>query len=155
MTKTICLLVLLAAATAVTAQTYKWKDASGATQYSDTPPPSNARDVQQLRKAGTPVPSAPSTTGGATQSKSVADAEAEFRKRMAAREEADAKQAKAQEDEQTRVRHCDQAKAQLSALESGNRVARYLPSGERVALDDAEREQAKIEAQKAVQTWCK
>ena len=154
MPKTICLLVLLAAAATVAAQTYKWKDASGATQYSDTPPPSNARDVQQLRKAGTPVPSAPSA-GTAPQSKSTADAEAEFRKRMAAREEAEAKQAKAQEDEQTRVRHCDQSKAQLSALESGNRVARYLPSGERVALDDSEREQAKAEAQKAVQTWCK
>ena len=85
----------------------------------------------------------------------MADAEAEFRKRLTARQDAEAKQAKEREEEQMRARNCDQAKTHLAALESGNRVARYLPSGERVALDDAEREQAKVEAQKAIQTWCK
>ena len=153
MTKTICLLVLLAAAASGAAQTYKWRDANGAIQYSDSPPPGNARDVQQLRKTPGAPSSAPAASGAA-QSKPVADAEAEFRKRMSAREEAEAKQAKARADEETRVRHCEQAKSHLSALESGNRVARYLPSGERVALDDNEREQAKAEARKAIQTWC-
>jgi hypothetical protein len=153
MPKTIFLLVLLTAAATGAAQTYKWKDSTGAIQYSDSPPPANARDVQQLRR--TPgAPAAPAASG-AQPSKPVADAEAEFRKRMAAREEAEAKQAKAREDEETRVRHCEQAKAHLQAIDSGNRVARYLPSGERVALDDNEREQAKVEAQKAIETWCK
>jgi hypothetical protein len=153
MSKTICLLVLLAAAASLSAQTYKWRDASGTVQYSDTPPPSNAKDVQQLRKTApvTPTPAA----AGTSQPKPVADPEAEFRKRMAARQDAEAKQAKAQEDEATRVRHCEQAQAQLSALDSGNRVARYTATGERVALDDAERDQARAEAQKAIQTWCK
>ena len=72
-----------------------------------------------------------------------------------ARQDADVKQAKAQEEEEMRARNCDQAKTHLAALESGNRVARYLPSGERVSLDDSERETAKVEAQKAIQTWCK
>ena len=152
MSKTICLLVLLAAAATLSAQTYKWKDASGTTQYSDTPPPPGARDVQQMRKV--PLSSAPAAAG-TTQTKPAADAEAEFRKRMAARQDADAKQAKAQEEEEMRARNCEQAKNHLAALESGNRVARYLPSGERVALDDSERETAKVEAQKAVQSWCK
>ena len=152
MSKNICLLVLLASVATVSAQTYKWKDASGTTQYSDTPPPAGARDVQQMRKV--PASPAPAATG-ATQTKPVADAEAEFRKRLTARQDAEAKQAKEREVEQMRARNCDQAKTHLAALESGNRVARYLPSGERVALDDAEREQAKVEAQKAIQTWCK
>ena len=152
MSKTIGLLVLLAAVATVSAQTYKWKDASGTTQYSDTPPPPGARDIQQMRKVpASPAPAAATTT----QAKPVADAEAEFRKRLAARQDEEAKQAKAQEEEQMRARNCDQAKTHLAALESGNRVARYLPSGERVALDDSERDQAKVEAQKAIQTWCK
>ena len=152
MSKAICLLVLLAAVATVSAQTYKWKDASGTVQYSDSPPPPGAKDVQQMRKV--PAPSAPAATG-TTQAKPVADAEAEFRKRMAARQDAEAKQAKAQEEEQNRARNCELAKTQLAAIESGNRVARYLPSGERVALDDSEREQAKVEAQRSIQTWCK
>ena len=152
MSKTICLLVLLAAVATVSAQTYKWKDANGTVQYSDTPPPAGARDVQQMRKGvASTVPSA----AGTTQPKPVTDAEAEFRKRLAARQDAEAKQAKAQEEEEMRARNCDQAKTHLAALESGNRVARYLPSGERVSLDDSERETAKVEAQKAIQTWCK
>ena len=153
MPKTICLLVLLAAAGSLSAQTYKWKDPSGTVQYSDSPPPANARDVQQLRKT-TGATSAPATAA-TPQPKPVTDAEAEFRKRMAARQDAEAKQAKAQEDEQVRARNCEQAKTHLAALESGNRVARYTDSGERVSLDDAEREKAKIDAQKAIQLWCK
>ena len=153
MPKTICLLVLLAAVATVSAQTYKWRDASGTVQYSDTPPPPGARDVQQLRKA-TAVPTAPAGVAPA-QAKPASDPEADFQKRLAAKRDADAKQAKAQEDEQVRARHCDQAKAQLTALESGVRVARFNDQGERISLDDDERERAKAEAQKAVQTWCK
>ena len=152
MPKTVCLLVLLAAAATVTAQTYKWRDASGTIQYSDSPPPSNAKDVQQLRRApSAPAPSATSTS----QAKPPVDAEAEFRKRMTARQEAEAKQAKAQEDEEARARNCERAKLQLAALESGNRMARYTEAGERITLDDADREAGKAEAQKAIQVWCK
>lgn len=153
MLKTICLLALVAAVATVSAQTYKWRDASGTVQYSDTPPPSNAKDVQQLRKASaTPSSSAPAATA---QPKAPSDPDAEFRKRLTAKQDAEAKQAKAQEEEQTRARHCDQAKAQLTALESGVRMARLNERGERIALGDDEREQAKAEAQKAVETWCK
>ena len=72
-----------------------------------------------------------------------------------AQREADAKQAKAQEDEQVRMRHCEQARSHLAALESGGRLTRYNDKGERIVLDDAGRDEARAEAQKAIATWCK
>jgi hypothetical protein len=152
MPRSILLIVLLAATMAVSAQTYKWKDASGATQYSDTPPPPGAKDVQQLGRV--PGPPTPAASAG-TAPKTYADRDAEFRKRQTEKQEADAKRAKAQEDEQIRSRHCEQAKTHLAALEAGARVTRYNDKGERVVLDDAGREGAKAEAQKAIDTWCK
>lgn len=132
-------------------QAYKWRDASGRIQYSDTPPPPGAKDVQQLRKA----PSASGTTGPATSSPSYTEQDAAFRKRLADKQEADAKSAKAAEDEAVRVRNCDQARGQLAGIDTGQRMVRLSASGERIALDDNERAQARSDAVKAIETWCK
>ena len=152
MRRTIFLVVLLAVVTAASAQTYKWKDASGGTQYSDMPPPPGAKDVQQIHKAtGTTAP----TAAGGTQQKSLAEKEAEFRKRLESKKEAQAKQAKAEQEEEVRARNCAQATRQLKAYEAGTRMSRINDKGERITLSDAERQQGKAEAEKAVDTWCK
>jgi hypothetical protein len=152
MRHSIFLIVLLAVASGVAAQAYKWRDANGQIQYSDTPPPPGAKDVQQLRKAG--GTSASASTAGA-QSKSLAEQDAEFRKRLATKQEEDAKQLKAQQDEQVRARNCEQARGQLASLESGGRMVRFNEKGERITLDDADRGQAILEARKNVEGWCK
>jgi len=143
---------LLLASFAVTgiAQTYKWRDASGSIQYSDTPPPPGAKDVQQLRRAG--AAASPAASGG---SRSSADQDAEFRKRLVEKQEAEAKQAKAGEDEQVRARNCTQARGQLAAINSGARMVQTNVQGERVALDEPERERARQDAERAVESWCK
>ncbi|MPZ47518.1 MAG: DUF4124 domain-containing protein [Betaproteobacteria bacterium] len=143
-------LLLAVLASTAWGQTYKWRDASGRIQYSDTPPPPGAKDVQQLRKA--PAPPASATPPA---SKSITDRDAEFRKRLVEKKEAEAKQAKAADDEQTRARNCTQATGQLAALESGGRMVQLNAQGERIALDDAGRERAKQEAQHAIESWCK
>lgn len=145
-------IVVLAAvfASAASAQTYKWRDSAGRIQYSDTPPPAGAKDVQRLRKAVAPAAAAP-----APAAKSVAEQDAEFKKRLVEREEARAKQAKAAEEEAFRERNCAQAKAQLAALESGARLMQLNEKGERVPLEDSQRERAKADMQKAVDSWCK
>ena len=79
----------------------------------------------------------------------------EYRKRVATRQDAEAKQTKADEEEKSRARNCELAKSQLAALEAGARMVRLDTKGDRHALDDAEREQAKIESKKAVDSWCK
>ena len=151
MRKTILLLVLAATAAAASAQTYKWRDSSGRIQYSDTPPPASAKDIQQLRK----VPGSAGAASAASGSKSLAEQDADFRKRLGEKQEADAKQAKAEEEERIRARNCEQAKGQLAALEAGGRMVQLDAKGERIALDDADREQAKLESRKAVENWCK
>jgi hypothetical protein len=141
------LILFLASIAAISvAQTYKWRDAAGNVQYTDTPPPPGAMDVQQLRRSKSAT--APSAT------KSLSDQDAEFRKRMVEKQEADTKQAKAANDERERVRNCEQAKIQLAGLESGARMVQLNAVGERIPLDDAERERAKQDAQKAVESWC-
>ena len=152
MRKLVILLVLAAAVPLASAQAYKWKDASGRIQYSDTPPPPGAKDVQQLRKA---APSATASGGASTPARSAAEQDAEFRKRLVEKQEAEAKQAKAAEEEQTRARNCTQAKGQLAALDSGGRMVQLNAQGERIALDDAERERARQDSLKAIDTWCK
>jgi hypothetical protein len=150
MRKSILVLFLAVATSAAFGQAYKWRDASGRIQYSDTPPPAGAKDVQQLRKVPASVTS---TTPDAA--KSIADQDAAFRKRLVERKEAEAKQAKAAEEEQVRARNCTQAQGQLAALESGGRMVRLNAQGERITLDDAERERAAQETRKAVESWCK
>jgi hypothetical protein len=151
MRKLVVLLVLAAAVPLASAQAYKWRDANGRIQYSDTPPPAGAKDVQQLRKAPPPAASG----AAAAPAKSVTEQDAEFRKRLVEKQEAEAKQAKAAEDEQVRARNCAQARGQLAALDSGGRMVQFNAQGERVALDDAERERARQDSLKAIDTWCK
>lgn len=131
-------------------QAYKWRDASGRIQYSDTPPPPGAKDVQQLRKPPTTPGSAPAASGS-----SYTEQDAAFRKRLADKQEADAKSAKAAEDEKIRVRNCEQARGQLAAIDTGQRMVQLNAKGERIALDDAERAQARADTLKAIETWCK
>ena len=56
---------LLACALAAQAQLYRWTDESGKTHYTDTPPPADAKNVQQK---GSPRPSAGQAGSSAQQS---------------------------------------------------------------------------------------
>src|ERR1043166_7526039 len=49
--------ILACAATAHSAGLYKWTDPNGQTQYSDVPPPANAKNVQQRKVAPNVIPS--------------------------------------------------------------------------------------------------
>ena len=58
-----CLACLLLAATAHAAPVYKWKDANGVTQYSETPPSGKAFETRQ--QARDPASAAPTTATSA------------------------------------------------------------------------------------------
>ena len=98
----------------------------------------------------------PAASGNSsTDTKSFAEQDADFRKRLVEQQEAQAKQAKAAEDEQVRSRNCTQAKGQLAALDAGSRMVQLNAQGERIALDDAERARARQDTLKAIESWCK
>ncbi|MCC6531386.1 MAG: DUF4124 domain-containing protein [Burkholderiales bacterium] len=150
MLRSTALVILVAASTLAAGQAYKWRDASGRIQYSDTPPPPGSKEVQQLRT--------PSTVQSATPGKAATpatDPDADFRKRLVDRQAAEAKQARAAEEEQARIRNCELARTQLATLESGATLVQFNEKGERIVLSDAEIDRRLTEARKNVETWCK
>jgi hypothetical protein len=138
---------LILLATVAWGDVYTWKDASGKTHYSDAPPP--GVDARRVGAASSAAPFA------SEQRRSLAEREAEFRKRRADSEEQRAKADTEKAAAEQRARACEDAKRYLTALESGQRVARYSDSGERVFLDDNEREAATADTRKRIQDFCK
>ena len=150
--KTVSLTVLLAFALPASAQ-WAWKDLNGRLVYSDQAPPASVKPAQIVRQPGgapasapAPVAAVPSQAGDAKADpsrggpKTLAEQEAEFRKRQ--KERADA-EAKSQRDEQLlamKAAECERQRGYLRSLEDGNRIFQTTTSGEREVIDDARRE---------------
>jgi len=117
---------------------------SAAYDGSGTPPPDSAATParDEARRAPSPAP------------KSVAEQEADFRKRQAAREK---EQQKAQADEAQaaqRAAACTQARTYLQMLQDGTRLMRPDAEGNRNFLDDDQRAAESQKAQDAVAKNC-
>jgi hypothetical protein len=152
----------------VAAQTYKWVDSNGRTQYSDRPP-ANAAKSESIKSrvssvtggvpAATPVPKdgeAPQSNAKANGEPSAPmDKEQAFRKRQQDAIEQAAKQAKLEQEDRTRKQICDQARGRLAGLEAGGRQVRFDAKGERTFLGDAEIEQEKRQARQQISELCK
>lgn len=161
----ISLLVALPAA----AEIYQWRDAQGRVHYSDTPPA--GENATTLRPAATPAvqPDAVEQAGKdvstatevdraaaeAARPKTLAERELEFRQRRAAAAEARAKAEQKRQRSTERQRDCEQARNQLTALESGQRLARFNRDGEREVLDDAGRVDELARTRRFVESACK
>ena len=162
-------LALLALLTAlpVAAQIYSWKDKDGKIHYSDTPPPTGEmKTLQRPTRTPPPMP-----TGGAASEtaegkkadtnadpakpKTLAERELEFRQRRAAEAEAQAKAEKEAAEAADRQRACEQARNQLAALNSGQRISRFNASGEREFLDDAARNAEIAQTQRLIDQACR
>ena len=132
------LLAISLLATPALAQIYKYKDASGRMIISDKPPPGKGPTGPNLAPLETEVKPAPAAAPAATAKANV-DPKLEAR-----RQEQEAK-AKAEQDEKTRVYEeemkvaCAESRTYLTALESGQRVARHAANGEREFLSDEQR----------------
>ncbi len=149
----LALLVTLPAA----AQVYSWRDKDGNIHYSDVPPPSgatktlpgSARPPTSTTETGTPPATAPKGP------KSAADMELEFRQRRATEAEAQAKAEKEKSEAAALEKNCNHARAQLAALESGQRIARMNDKGEREYLDNNTRESEGRELRQQIEKMCK
>ncbi|HYL24076.1 MAG TPA: DUF4124 domain-containing protein [Burkholderiales bacterium] len=150
MTRLLAILLALALSGAATAQTYKWTDSNGKVQYGDTPP-GDATNVTRLR--GPTSGSAPAAEP-ASKDKPLTPEQA-FQKRQRERDEADQKAAQERAQAEQKRANCEQARASLRQLESGQRVSTVNAAGERVFLDDDQRAGQLARAQKSVAEWCK
>jgi hypothetical protein len=148
------LLLALAAATAGAQEIYNWRDREGRTNYADNPPPGDT-PARTLSGRSYQAPAVPEPAQTDKAKPGTADQDLEFRKRQAESAEKAAKQQKLAAEAEDRRRNCEQARNQLSALESGQRMARYNDRGEREYLDDAQRAEEIAHTRKAVDSWCK
>jgi IS5 family transposase len=146
--------MMLAAATVSHAGITRWVDADGKVHFSDQPPPPTAKSQKTLDIKSSPA-AAKTSADSKDGEKSLAEKELESRKRRVEAEENAAKQAKDQEEAKRKKENCTQARNQLQALQSGQRIARYDEKGERVFLEDSARPKAIEEAQRSVDSWCK
>ena len=154
---------LLLVASSADAQ-WVWKDEAGHVVASDQPPPigvPQSRIVKEpparvTKSVATP---APVTKDGATPPadapKSFADRELESRQRD--KEQAEA--AKKADDDAAKARamqdNCSAVRGNLAALQAGGRASRFNEKGERIYIDDAQRQTEISKSQGQVAQYCK
>jgi hypothetical protein len=167
------LAVLAASLVALPAEAqWKWRDKGGHVQYSDLPPPPGtpegdilARPSASMRRAApsgaTPSPmSTPAMTAaaGSAPASTPRGAEPELEaKRKKAEAEAAAK-AKADQERfaAAKADNCSRARAQLTTLKSGIRLAQTnAKTGEREFLDDKQRADETRRTEEVIATDCK
>ena len=150
----------LLAPTLAHAQLYQWRDNNGRVVFSDQPPPPNIApgNIMKTPKAPSkPVATAVATTPAkdgaapgtpgapskvdakANAPKSLAEREADYKKRQAEAAEKAEKDAQTAAADSRREESCRGMRQSLSALESGQRVRRFNDKGEPYFVDDADR----------------
>lgn len=134
-------------ATAAFAQTYQWKDSTGKTIISDSPPPASSK---ASRTINTPPPAREGN-----ESKSYAERDMEFKKRQLENKEKAEKEAKEASANAERKENCERARRQLAVLQSGQRMSTVDANGERKFIEDAERQQEIARTQRFVSESCK
>ena len=157
------------AMTTPAAAQWKWRDAQGRTQYSDTPPPPSVPDKDILQRptvsapmrAAAPAASAPASgaSGASGLTPKIADSELEAKRKKTEEDAADKATEQKKADEAkiaaARADNCARAKAQMRTFDSGVRVSRTNDKGEREFLDDKARAQEVQRTRDAMASDCK
>ena len=146
-------LIALLAPFAAHGQLLKCVSPDGRIEYAAECPP-GAKEVQTGIRSTREGPS--SSGASSSQQKSIAEREAEFRKRRMESADAQKKEeAKAAELAQNRE-NCERARIYLKSLQEGQRISQIDPrTGERIYLEDPQRPAEIARAQQAVASNCK
>lgn len=148
MTKTVLLLSLALLPLAAEAQIMKCIGAGGRVEFAAACPPGTRAESTGIRNSPGAAPAAPQ--------KSLAERDAEFRKRQVEQQEAGKKAETKAAEAADKSANCSGAQAYLKSLQSGVRIGKTDPAtGERVFLEDTERAGEVARAQRAVDTNCK
>lgn len=159
MKRYLTMLLLLSSTTAFAALN-KWVDEKGEVHYSDAPPPANVK-AKTLRTSPVVAPDTVTPASGVAAAsapagqKTIAEREAELRKAQQAQKEAEERAAKEQADRDAEKANCANAQQFLRTLQEGGRMMELDAQGERVYLEDDERQKRIAKAQEDVKTWCK
>ena len=102
-----------------------------------------------------PGPAAAPATAAPAKGKTLAEQDAEFKKRTLERQEAEKKSEKEKSEAKDVEKNCLDARSQLRALQDGQRISRTDPkTGERIVLEDKDRSGEIATAQKSADQWC-
>jgi len=149
---------------------WKWRDASGRINVSDLPPPREIpeKDILERRlPAGRDAGAGGRTPGGAPVAPAGASApspaparagnDTDLERRRRAEQAREAAARTPQDDPQLAARrrdNCSRARAQLAALDSGQRMARVNEKGERIVMDDRARAEEARRAREIIASDC-
>jgi Domain of unknown function (DUF4124) len=149
--KTIAAVLMMIVSATAAAQITKCVDKNGKViGYGECP--------EGVRTEQSGIKSAPTTSApaSAASSRSIAEQDAEFRKRQIEKQEAQAKADKKSAEDAQRQRACNDSQAYLKTLQAGQRVTRTDPkTGERGFLSDDEYPKEIASAQRSVSNNCK
>lgn len=142
-------LLMLLAPFAAHGQLLKCVGKDGKVEYASQCPP----DTKEIQ---TGIRNVPSASPPAATQKSLAEREADFKKRQMEGAEARQKDEKMAAENQERLAACEQARTYLKSLQVGNRIARVDPkTGERVFLEDPDRPAEMAKAQRSIDGNCR
>jgi hypothetical protein len=158
------LMIAVAAALAGPAQAqWKWRDAKGQVHVSDIPPPREVPDRDVLQRPEAPTRRAPAAapavaaSAPATAAKPTPPTDPELEERKSRAEQEQAAQRKAQDAKAAAARkdNCQRAREQVALLDSGQRIVRMAPNGEREYLTDEQRAQETQRARALIASECR
>lgn len=130
------------------AQIMKCMGAGGRVEFAAACPPGTKAESTGIRNN----PGA----AAASPQKSLAERDAEFRKRTVEQQEAAKKGEEKKQETADLKQNCESAQSYLRSLQSGARIGKTDPAtGERVFLEDNERAAEMARAQRAADTSCK
>ena len=157
MRKILVILLTVFAAGAAQAQIKCWTDVNGKRGCGDTPPP-GAKVTTVRGTTSEPAPAPAAASKDAKDAKkgpmTAAEKEKDYRERQAEAQKAAAKADAERQDKVARNEGCERTKEYLRTLESGQRIARNNPSGERYYLDDNQVAQEVAKARESMQKAC-
>ena len=127
-------------------QMYKWKDEKGVWHFSENPPPDGGKAEKiEVKPVGGERPAVPAPDSWRNK-------ELESKQQKAKVEGADAIAKKREEDQ--RAQKCQAYKREMDSLTSGVRLFQLNDKGERVFMEDKERQERIEEAKKAIRENC-
>jgi len=146
---------------------YSWVDDKGGRVFSDRPPPPDTPverilkmprglDPRPAQPEAAPATAAASPAAAGTADKSkpltLAERDADFRKRAAQREADEKKAAQESSKKAASTENCEIARESERAVNSGMRISRVDANGEKVFLTDEERAQRLESARKVLKS---
>jgi hypothetical protein len=158
------LLVLAAVWAQPAAAQWVWRDAQRQMHSSDLPPPKDIPDRDIIsRPSARPAASAPAVTAPvatpaaaapASSASSPLQAEVEARRAKAEQEAKLKRDEEAKAQAAARSENCRNARRELAALDSGQRMVRLNDKGEREYLDDKARAESTQRARSVISSDC-